>query len=165
VGGAARATGEARWMRLAAPLVVAKRRTALTSSLSDQRTYSTSAVAASRSGPRKERRPTHERVQRSHFDVQIYYCKFGLWASATPLRVTILSRAKLEVTMPEQSNSPFLTVREAADYLRLKKRTLDNMRWMGTGPLFRKHGGRVYYDVKELTEWSLSSCCKSTSPY
>jgi Helix-turn-helix domain len=67
--------------------------------------------------------------------------------------------------MPEQSNSPFLTVREAADYLRLKKRTLDNMRWMGTGPLFRKHGGRVYYDVKELAEWSLSSRCKSTSQY
>jgi hypothetical protein len=67
--------------------------------------------------------------------------------------------------MPEQSNSPFLTIREAADYLRLKKRTLDNMRWMGTGPLFRKHGGRVYYDVNELAEWSLSSCCKSTSQY
>ena len=65
--------------------------------------------------------------------------------------------------MSEQSNSPFLTVREAADYLRLKKRTLDNMRWMGTGPLFRKHGGRVYYEVKDLLEWSLSSRCKSTS--
>lgn len=67
--------------------------------------------------------------------------------------------------MSEQSNSPFLTVGEAADYLRLKKRTLDNMRWMGNGPLFRKHGGRVYYDVKELSEWSLSSRCKSTSQY
>ena len=44
--------------------------------------------------------------------------------------------------MNDNSDNPFLTVGEAADYLRLKKRTLDNMRWTGTGPKFRKHGGR-----------------------
>ena len=47
--------------------------------------------------------------------------------------------------------SSFLTVEEAANYLRLKKRTLDNMRWMGTGLAFRKHGGRVYYHQQQLT--------------
>jgi hypothetical protein len=61
-------------------------------------------------------------------------------------------------------NSPFLTVDEAAAYLRLKKRTLDNMRWMGTGPKFRKHGGRIYYE-DELREWSLNSRRNSTSEY
>jgi hypothetical protein len=42
--------------------------------------------------------------------------------------------------MEDANQNPFRTVREAGDYLRLKKRTLDNMRWMGTGPSFRKHG-------------------------
>ena len=45
--------------------------------------------------------------------------------------------------MIDDSKTPFLTVEEAARYLRLKKRTLDNMRWMGTGPKFRKHGGSM----------------------
>ena len=54
---------------------------------------------------------------------------------------------------------------EAAKYLRLKKRTLDNMRWMGTGPKFRKHGGRIFYELGELKEWSLNSRRRSTSEY
>ena len=56
---------------------------------------------------------------------------------------------KQEITMNDKSDNPFLTVAEAANYLRLKKRTLDNMRWMGTGPKFRKHGGRIYYDFDD----------------
>lgn len=67
--------------------------------------------------------------------------------------------------MTEETNSPFLTVEEAAIYLRLKKRTLDNMRWMGTGPKFRKHGGRIFYELGELKEWSLSGRRRSTSEY
>jgi hypothetical protein len=39
--------------------------------------------------------------------------------------------------------SPFLTVEEAAHYLRSKKRTLDDMRWIGTGPSFCERGGRA----------------------
>jgi hypothetical protein len=65
--------------------------------------------------------------------------------------------------MQNETERRFLTVRQAADFLALKKRTLDNMRWMGTGPYFRKHGGRVYYDVRELEDWSLSTRRKSTS--
>lgn len=67
--------------------------------------------------------------------------------------------------MNEETASPFLTVVEAATYLRLKKRTLDNMRWMGTGPKFRKHGGRIFYDIGELKEWSMNSRRRSTSEY
>jgi len=70
-----------------------------------------------------------------------------------------------DATMIDDSKTPFLTVEEAARYLRLKKRTLDNMRWMGTGPKFRKHGGRIYYHVDELKEWSLNSRRNSTSEY
>ncbi len=67
--------------------------------------------------------------------------------------------------MTEKTETPFLTVDEAATYLRLKKRTLDNMRWMGTGPKYRKHGGRIYYHVDELKEWSLNSRRNSTSGF
>jgi hypothetical protein len=67
--------------------------------------------------------------------------------------------------MANKQESPFLSVEEAALWLRLKKRTLDNMRWMGTGPKFRKHGGRIYYHVDDLKEWSLNSRRQSTSEY
>jgi hypothetical protein len=67
--------------------------------------------------------------------------------------------------MTDETQTPFLSVGEAATYLRLKKRTLDNMRWMGTGPKFRKHGGRIYYHLEELKEWSLNSRRNSTSEY
>jgi phage terminase Nu1 subunit (DNA packaging protein) len=59
--------------------------------------------------------------------------------------------------------SVFLTVAEAAELLRLKKRTLDNMRWQGTGPPFRKHGGRIFYHRDELIEWPRNSRRKSSS--
>jgi hypothetical protein len=67
--------------------------------------------------------------------------------------------------MEEANQNPFLNVMEAGDYLRLKKRTLDNMRWMGNGPNFRKHGGRVYYHIDELKVWSLETRATSTSQY
>jgi hypothetical protein len=63
------------------------------------------------------------------------------------------------------NQNPFLNVREASDFLRLKKRTLDNMRWMGTGPSFHKHCGRIFYHIDELKEWSLETRANSTSQF
>jgi hypothetical protein len=65
--------------------------------------------------------------------------------------------------MEQLNQNPFLNVAEAGDFLRFKKRTLDNMRWRGTGPSFRKHGGRIFYHIDELKEWSLATRAKSTS--
>jgi hypothetical protein len=65
--------------------------------------------------------------------------------------------------MNDNHNNPYLTVREAGAYVLLAKRTFDNIRWMGTGPMFRKQGGRIYYRVEDLKEWSLESRCKLTS--
>ena len=50
--------------------------------------------------------------------------------------------------------SPFLQLAEAATFLRLAPRTLDNMRQRGTGPLYSKHGGRVVYHRDDLIDWS-----------
>ncbi len=51
-------------------------------------------------------------------------------------------------------NSPYKTVIEAAEYLRLNPRTLNNMRCAGKGPSFHKHGRRVLYHIDELVKWS-----------
>jgi excisionase family DNA binding protein len=59
--------------------------------------------------------------------------------------------------------SPYLSVAEAAQYLRLKRRTLDNLRWAGGGPKYRKHGGRVLYRRDELEAWSEAREYRSTS--
>ena len=50
--------------------------------------------------------------------------------------------------------SPFMTPHEAAIYLRLSPRTLDNMRQRGTGPIYTKHGGRIVYHRDDLVAWS-----------
>jgi excisionase family DNA binding protein len=46
-----------------------------------------------------------------------------------------------------------LTVREAADYLRLAKSTLDRLRTTGKGPKFAKLGRVVRYDQRDLDAW------------
>lgn len=53
-----------------------------------------------------------------------------------------------------QSGDEFLIASEAAAKLRIAKRTLDNHRWKGTGPKFRRHGGRIVYRHSDLLAWS-----------
>jgi len=59
--------------------------------------------------------------------------------------------------------SPFFNTLEASEFLRVKKRTLENMRWQGNGPVFRKHGGTVVYHRDDLVQWSEGKCRDSTS--
>jgi hypothetical protein len=54
----------------------------------------------------------------------------------------------------DRDGSPYLTVAETAAYLRLKPRTLDNMRCNGTGPIYGKHGGRIFYSFRDVIAWS-----------
>lgn len=57
------------------------------------------------------------------------------------------------VVAPE-IESPFLTIKETAAYLRLTERALENFRQVGGGPVYRKHGGRVVYHKDDLDAWS-----------
>ena len=57
----------------------------------------------------------------------------------------------------------FMTVKEAAAFLRLKPCTLDLYRCEGRGPEYRKHGSRVYYTKAALIEWSKNRRYASTS--
>jgi excisionase family DNA binding protein len=57
----------------------------------------------------------------------------------------------------------FLTTDQAADYLRLSRRTLERMRVVGGGPVYRKHGRHVLYHVDDLEAWSRARALRSTA--
>jgi len=57
----------------------------------------------------------------------------------------------------------FLSVKEAAEFLGLKRSTLDHYRWVGGGPRYRKHGGRVKYTEPDLEAWSESRQFQDTA--
>lgn len=56
-----------------------------------------------------------------------------------------------------------LNVTEAAEFLRLTRSTLDHYRCDGRGPVYRKHGARVFYPMPELIAWSERNAYASTS--
>jgi excisionase family DNA binding protein len=56
-----------------------------------------------------------------------------------------------------------LTTKEAANYLRLGKPTLEHFRVSGAGPKFCKLGGAVRYRKSDLDEWLASRVFASTS--
>jgi len=52
---------------------------------------------------------------------------------------------------------------EAARFLGISIRTLEKHRTYGTGPTYRKIGGRVVYAVEDLQAWSAIGARKSTT--
>jgi hypothetical protein len=65
--------------------------------------------------------------------------------------------------MPVEILSPYVRTHEAARLLSLSARTLEKYRCHGTGPTFRKLGGRVVYAVADLEAWANQLACRSTS--
>jgi predicted DNA-binding transcriptional regulator AlpA len=61
-------------------------------------------------------------------------------------------------------DSPFLTIDETAELLRVKRRTLDNLRWSGDGPPARRHGGRIIYHRREVLDWSERRRTRTPAP-
>jgi len=57
----------------------------------------------------------------------------------------------------------FLRTPEAASFLGLSGRTLEKHRTYGTGPAYRKLGGRVVYSVDDLQAWADRGTVTSTS--
>ncbi len=57
----------------------------------------------------------------------------------------------------------YVRTHEAARLLSLSARTLEKYRCHGTGPTFRKLGGRVVYAIADLEAWANQSACRSTS--
>jgi excisionase family DNA binding protein len=59
--------------------------------------------------------------------------------------------------------SDILTTKEAAQYVRLGKPTLERFRLTGVGPNFCKLGGAVRYRRDELDAWLKARTIRSTS--
>ena len=57
----------------------------------------------------------------------------------------------------------FLRTKEAAEFLSLSARTLEKHRTYGTGPAYRKLGGRVVYAIDDLEAWTERGAVISTS--
>mgnify|MGYP001072070006 FL=1 len=55
-----------------------------------------------------------------------------------------------------------LRTQEAARFLGISIRTLEKHRTYGTGPIYRKVGGRVLYTVADLEAWTAIGTRKST---
>ncbi|MBK8158739.1 MAG: helix-turn-helix domain-containing protein [Rhodospirillaceae bacterium] len=61
------------------------------------------------------------------------------------------------------SSSKLFSEREAAQYLSLSPRTLQQWRWTGDGPRFVKLGRRVAYSIHELDNFVTARIRQSTS--
>ncbi len=57
----------------------------------------------------------------------------------------------------------YLRTPEAARFLGLSGRTLEKHRYFGTGPVYRRIGGRVVYSVDDLRDWADLGTKHSTS--
>jgi predicted DNA-binding transcriptional regulator AlpA len=57
----------------------------------------------------------------------------------------------------------YLRTPEAARFLGLSDRTLEKHRTYGTGPAYRKLGGRVVYALEDLQAWANRGTVTSTS--
>ncbi|USQ96528.1 helix-turn-helix domain-containing protein [Caulobacter sp. RL271] len=66
-------------------------------------------------------------------------------------------------TFKTESLPVYLSTVEAAQLLRLSPRTLEKHRLYGTGPSFRKIGGRVIYAAADLVAWAETGAKTSTS--
>ncbi len=47
-----------------------------------------------------------------------------------------------------------LSAAEAAEFLNLSPITLSHYRCQGRGPIYRKHGWRIFYAKPDLIDWS-----------
>lgn len=61
------------------------------------------------------------------------------------------------------STDRYLRTPEAARFLGLSARTLEKHRTYGTGPLYRKLGGRIVYIPEDLRTWADRGLRHSTS--
>jgi predicted DNA-binding transcriptional regulator AlpA len=64
---------------------------------------------------------------------------------------------------PGDAPAKYLRTKEAARVVGLCARTLEKHRTYGTGPRYAKIGGRVLYDIDDLTAWIESATRHSTS--
>lgn len=65
--------------------------------------------------------------------------------------------------IPNPVIARFLRTPDAAVHLGLSARTLEKHRCYGTGPAYRKLGGRIVYAISDLDAWAEKGLRQSTS--
>jgi predicted DNA-binding transcriptional regulator AlpA len=65
--------------------------------------------------------------------------------------------------MTGETTQRLLRTPDAALLLGLSARTLEKHRCYGTGPVYRKLGGRIVYSVDDLISWANQGVRRSTS--
>lgn len=66
-------------------------------------------------------------------------------------------------SIPTPVTARFLRTPDAAVHLGLSARTLEKHRCYGTGPVYRKLGGRIVYAISDLDAWAQKGLRHSTS--
>ena len=79
------------------------------------------------------------------------------------MRLGTRARDNSDVVQREETTLQILNTREAANYVRLGKPTLERFRISGAGPVFVKLGGAVRYRVLDLDSWVDARRVRSTS--
>jgi hypothetical protein len=74
-----------------------------------------------------------------------------------------LSKDQVMSQIDEPPPDRLLLAPEAAKVLRLSPATLAKHRCYGTGPVYRKNGGRILYALSDLHDWSRRGVRRSTS--
>jgi excisionase family DNA binding protein len=61
------------------------------------------------------------------------------------------------------ARQPLLNTQQAAEYLGLSRKTLENWRHVGGGPNYRKLGGAVRYSTEDLNAYIDSAIRRNTT--
>ncbi|PRD40540.1 hypothetical protein C5748_26445 [Phyllobacterium phragmitis] len=96
-------------------------------------------------------RPERERMELPDID-DISRQEAGVASCATRMETSLSNEAKR-----------YLRTDEAALFLGLSVRTMEKHRCYGTGPIYRKLGGRVVYALADLEHWANRGILSSTS--
>jgi hypothetical protein len=83
--------------------------------------------------------------------------------SDSPLLLPTFRRSLAMDARPTPVTARFLRTPDAAVHLGLSARTLEKHRCFGTGPVYRKLGGRIVYAVADLDAWAEQGLRRSTS--
>lgn len=65
--------------------------------------------------------------------------------------------------VPAPVRPRYVRTPDAAVHLGLSARTLEKHRCFGTGPVYRKLGGRIVYSIEDLDAWAELGLRRSTS--
>ncbi len=84
-------------------------------------------------------------------------------ASVPRLHAEVADKPEEKIMPDIIKDTRYLRTKEAAHYVGLSARTLEKHRTFGTGPRYKKIGGRVIYTLEELRTWADRGSCASTS--